>query len=57
MTEIERVAGESFAVIAAEPTGALNREREVLLVWNRPVPQGDPSGEPALDEAGEEPTQ
>jgi rod shape-determining protein MreC len=34
---VDRLPGEPFAVIAAEPTGALNREREVLLVWNRPA--------------------
>lgn len=32
---IERRPGEPFAAVSAEPTGALNREREVLLVWNR----------------------
>jgi rod shape-determining protein MreC len=34
---VNRLAGEPFAVITAEPTGALNRAREVLLVWNRPA--------------------
>lgn len=47
VTEIERVAGESFAVIAAEPTGALNREREVLMVWNRPLRRVEPADDPA----------
>lgn len=32
---VERLAGEPFAKVVAEPTGSLNREREVLLVWNR----------------------
>jgi rod shape-determining protein MreC len=33
---VERRPGEPFADISAEPTGALNREREVLLVWSGP---------------------
>jgi len=32
---IDRLPGEPFAHVIAEPTGSLNREREVLLVWNR----------------------
>jgi len=32
---IDRLPGEPFARVIAEPTGSLNREREVLLVWNR----------------------
>lgn len=32
---IERLPGEPFAHVVAQPTGSLNREREVLLVWNR----------------------
>jgi rod shape-determining protein MreC len=32
---IERLPGEPFAHVIAAPTGSLNREREVLLVWNR----------------------
>jgi len=35
VSSIERLPGEPFANVAAEPTGSLNREREVLLVWNR----------------------
>ncbi len=33
ISRIERRPGEPFARIEAEPTAALNREREVLLVW------------------------
>jgi rod shape-determining protein MreC len=54
VVEVERIPGEPFANITAQPTGALNREREVLLVWNQPaVQQSDPAGE--LTEPGAEP--
>jgi rod shape-determining protein MreC len=33
VTRVERRPGESFARVEAEPTAALNRTREVLLVW------------------------
>lgn len=33
VTEVERRPGETFARIEARPTAALNRSREVLLVW------------------------
>ena len=33
VSRIERRPGEPFARIEAEPTAALNRDREVLLVW------------------------
>jgi len=41
VTKVERRPGEPFAAISAEPTGALNREREVLLVWNQRPGPGD----------------
>jgi rod shape-determining protein MreC len=53
VVEIERLPGEPFARVIAEPTGALNREREVLLVWHRAAraPAEDPeSPSPAPDE-------
>ncbi len=43
VSSIERLPGEPFANVAAEPTGSLNREREVLLVWNRTSRGEDPS--------------
>jgi len=33
VTRVERRPGESFAQVEAEPTAALNRGRQVLLVW------------------------
>ena len=33
VTNVERNLGESFAVVTVEPSAALNRSREVLLVW------------------------
>jgi len=33
VTRVERRPGESFAEVEAEPTAALNRGRQVLLVW------------------------
>ncbi len=36
VVSVDRRPGEPFADINAEPTGALNREREVMLVWSSP---------------------
>lgn len=49
VTRVERRPGEPFAVVEAEPTGALNREREVLLIWAAPGPaeKEDASGDAA----------
>jgi rod shape-determining protein MreC len=33
VTRVQRRPGDPFAHVEAEPTAALNREREVLLVW------------------------
>jgi len=33
VTQVERRPGEPFARVEAEPTGALNRSRQVLLLW------------------------
>jgi rod shape-determining protein MreC len=38
---IERDPGEPFATVTAEPAAALNRTREVLLVWSGKPPEGD----------------
>jgi len=41
---IERDPGEPFANVSAEPTAALNRTREVLLVWSGKPPEPDQGG-------------
>jgi rod shape-determining protein MreC len=46
VSSIERLPGEPFSNVLAEPTGSLNREREVLLVWSR-TDRGE--GAPARD--------
>ncbi|MFU8820443.1 MAG: rod shape-determining protein MreC [Gammaproteobacteria bacterium] len=52
VTRVERRPGESFARVEAEPTAALNRTREVLLVWEGgEAPPLEPLEAPA-DEAG-----
>ena len=48
VTRVERVPGQSFANITAQPTAALDRDREVLLVWNEP---GNQDSGPNLAEA------
>ncbi|WP_301288318.1 rod shape-determining protein MreC [Natronospira proteinivora] len=50
VTDVRRRPGETFAAIHAEPTAALNRSREVLLVWRADgTPfERDPLGEPPL---------
>ncbi len=37
IVSIERPAGESFAIVLAEPVAHLDRSREVLLVWHNPT--------------------
>jgi rod shape-determining protein MreC len=39
---VERRPGEPFMAVEAEPTGALIREREVLLVWGNPAREEAP---------------
>lgn len=39
---VERRPGEPFMAVEAEPTGALIREREVLLVWGNPPAAEEP---------------
>jgi rod shape-determining protein MreC len=48
---VDRRPGEPFADINAEPTGALNREREVLLVWSGPAADPDKEILDATEEA------
>ncbi len=51
---VERLPGEPFAKVVAEPTGALNREREVLLVWSRVSrPEASPEEETPPEAPGE----
>jgi rod shape-determining protein MreC len=54
---VERRPGEPFMAVEAEPTGALIREREVLLVWGNPpaedAPPPDPIGEPPAEAAAD----
>ncbi len=46
VTRVERSAKATFAIVEARPTAALDRNREVLLVWFKaPVPE--PKPEPA----------
>lgn len=49
VTHVERRPGELFARVEAEPTAALNRTRQVLLVWKRREAGMPPGGtdEPA----------
>ena len=44
LIEVDRRPGEPFADINADPTGALNREREVLLVWSGPAEDSEEEG-------------
>jgi len=46
--EVNLQPAQSFSEVIAEPASALDRDREVLLVWNdQPVP-GDPKAKPAI---------
>jgi cell shape-determining protein MreC len=38
---------QSFSEVIAEPASALDRDREVLLVWNDQAAPGDPKAKPA----------
>ncbi len=52
ITRVDRPASETFAIVEARPTAALDRAREVLLVWfKEPAapPAGEETGEPAAD--------
>ena len=56
VSSIERLPGEPFATVVATPTGALNREREVLLVWNR-AGRAESSEEPDAEQELQETAQ
>lgn len=49
VVQVERMPGEPFASVTAEPAGALNREREVLLVWHRQTRDLGPENEDGED--------
>lgn len=55
VTRVERRPGESFARVEAEPTAALNRTRQVLLVWEGGEAEASPFVAPptAADGAGQ----
>ena len=59
--KVERRPGEPFMAVEAEPTGALIREREVLLVWGNPArglalpAESESSGDEAEPEGQAEP--
>ena len=42
VTRVERSAKATFAIVEAQPTAALDRDREVLLVWFDAPPPGAP---------------
>jgi rod shape-determining protein MreC len=47
VTKVERAAKMTFAIVEARPTAALDRDREVLLVWFKAPPEPEPEPEPA----------
>jgi rod shape-determining protein MreC len=62
--QVSRVkrSGSTFAVVEAHPTAKLDRDREVLLVWFRPLPEPTvsatpttPTGKPAATAPAEKP--
>jgi rod shape-determining protein MreC len=47
VTKVERTAKATFAIVEARPTAALDRNREVLLVWFKaPAPEPPPAAAP-----------
>jgi rod shape-determining protein MreC len=58
VTRVERRPGEPFARVEAEPTAALNRTRQVLLVWEggeASLPETEPAAEQPPEDAADEP--
>jgi cell shape-determining protein MreC len=48
VTRVERDSKATFAIVEARPTAALDRDREVLLVWFKaPAPEPAPAAAPA----------
>jgi rod shape-determining protein MreC len=52
VTRVERRPGESFARVEAEPTAALNRTRQVLLVWEGGEAEASPFVAPPPESGG-----
>ncbi len=56
VTKVERTAKATFAIVEARPTAALERDREVLLVWFKtPPPETESPPAPAPDKAQPKP--
>jgi rod shape-determining protein MreC len=57
VTKVERTAKATFAIVEARPTAALDRNREVLLVWFKaPAPEPAPAATSATAEPADEAT-
>jgi rod shape-determining protein MreC len=53
VTRVERTAKATFAIVEARPTAALDRNREVLLVWFKaPAPEPAPAATATAEPAG-----
>lgn len=57
VTRVERRPGESFARVEAEPTAALNRTRQVLLVWEGGEAEASPFVAPPPESGGAGPAE
>ena len=51
VVEVKLQPDQSFSEVIAEPVSALDRDREVLLVWNDEKAPGDPKAQPAAKPA------
>jgi rod shape-determining protein MreC len=51
VVEVKLQPDQSFSEVIAEPASALDRDREVLLVWNDQAAPGDPKAKPAAKPA------
>lgn len=51
VVEVNLQPDQSFSEVIAEPASALDRDREVLLVWNDEKAPGDPKAKPAAGPA------
>jgi rod shape-determining protein MreC len=60
VTQVRRTGSETFALVEARPSGNLDRDREVLLVWFKPAVSEEPAQAAPVSsestEAGEPPT-
>lgn len=57
VVRVERAPGEPFAKVSAEPMAALNRDREVLLVWSRVETPEFMEAEPGEESASDTPAE